>query len=778
MAQSAKVETPGHFQEVGFCGESDGEVDATRAAALSRVQVSDIQRLDSKQILLIQSVLKNGERFGFWATPQHWLVASFKRRAVNGASIDLRQRIVDHLPEDLRHEISKELVPIQLCSTLDRVLDLAVLVMTRYLILLRMGPVGMKRSKYQSLDVSTILRLASAQLPPLFAAGVCRMLKSNKVGADVNLHLKAGGQHGADSFLRFLEGEDIEGLSGGAQRAARNEARRMQMMHEMDIWNDVPRLDQPSKAMLMTSERKFAEKRAPAENPHLPLPDDYVAQMGSRSLWLLHDLYPTLMSIGARLAQLWDETESSGGSPLAIRQHRYLGVKEIIESHRWIDRNGNAIVSIPFPLQLPKEVHSQKVARVRAAGPERELLAWPPRGTRDIVALLGVVQMAHYFILALSMGARQSETLDLTRDALRVDAQGRSVLRGHDGALVRGRTFKLEANVMGRARDWLLPGVAVLAYKQQVKLVELLERLSRMKPREAFGNEGNRSARHLWAQAAAGTRSNTAKPLGDINSALHTFARSIGMAIAPGGQNLRSHRLRKTLARLVALALTQAPAILMDVFGHKDIEMTLYYILSDKELRSEIEVVERELRVMRAKEVVESMVEADVSGTSESGYDFAGYGGLAALKIHAAVQMSRRDSLRRGEEFGANDIVELSELLTFQGHAWEQVRHGVVCTKVPGQTGPCNKGLGRPEPSRCQTSCDHRLEEAFLRADVDGAIQEAIAAYEAEQSKGEELRSAFWAGQIRAHIPRFDDLRDKWMCHPTVNALVNGAPQK
>lgn len=777
MTQSEKVVTQEDSRDFGFCGESDAEVEATRVAALSRIEVSDIQRLDSKQIVSIQSILKNGERFGFWATPQHWLVASFKRRAIDGASINLRQRIVDHLPADLRNEDASELVPIRQGSTLDRILDLAVLVLTRYLILLRMGPVGMKRSKYQSLDVSTILRLASAELPPLFAAGVSRMLKSNKVGADVNFNFEAGGQQEADSFLRFLGGEDLEGLSGGAQKAARNETSRMQMMHEMGLWNDVLRLDQRSKASLMTGERKFAKKK-PVESPHLPLPDDYVAQMGSRSLWLIHDLYPSLMAIGAKLTQLWDETASSGQSPLVIRKNRYLGAKAIIESHRWTNRKDEALASLPFSLRLPKEVHSQRVARARTAGLESEQPAWPPRGTRDIVALLGVVQMAHYFILAMSMGARQSETLDLKRDALRVDAQGRSILRGHDGALVRGRTFKLEANVIGRAKDWLLPEVAVLAYEQQVKLVGLLEKLSRLEPRDASRSDESGMARHLWAQAAAGTKGRTSRPLGDINRALHTFARSIDMVLSPGGQNLRSHRFRKTLARLVALALTQAPAILMDIFGHKDIEMTLHYILTDKELRSQIEVVERELRVMRAKEVVESMVEADISGASESGYDFAGYGGLAALKIHAAVQMSRQNSLRRGEEFGADDIVELSELLTFQGHAWEQVRHGVVCTKVPGQAGPCNKGLGRPEPSRCQTSCDHRLEEAFLRADVDGAIQEAVTSYEAEQSKGEELRSAFWAGQIRAHVPRFDDLRDKWMCHPTVSTLVIRTLQK
>lgn len=325
-------------------------------------------------------------------------------------------------------------------------------------------------------------------------------------------------------------------------------------------------------------------------------------------------------------------------------------------------------------------------------------------------------------------------------------------------------------------RDWHLPDVAVHAYKQQVELVTLIEKIGRMLPRENRLTVATTGPTHLWAQAAAGGKSDTSKPLLDINRALATFARALDMDGAPAGQNLRSHRFRKTLARLVALALTQAPSILMGLFGHKNIEMTLFYILSDKELRAEIEVVERELRVMRAKEAIHLMVEADIAGSAEQSSLLGGYGGLAALKVRTAIETSRRDSFRRGQDFGADSIAELAELLTFQGQAWEQVRHGVVCTKVPGQAGPCNKGTGRPEPSRCQSSCDHRLEEAFLRADVDGAIHDAVAAYVSESEKGEVLSAAFWAGQIRAHIPRFQDLRDKWMSDSVVNSLMNGAP--
>ena len=116
--------------------------------------------------------------------------------------------------------------------------------------------------------------------------------------------------------------------------------------------------------------------------------------------------------------------------------------------------------------------------------------------------------------------------------------------------------------------------------------------------------------------------------------------------------------------------------------------------------------------------------------------------------------------------------MELAELLTLQGKAWEQVRPGVLCTKFPGEAGPCNKSKGRPEPSKCQSTCGHRLEEAFLREDVDGSIRDALTAYETAIADEESLTAAHWAAQVRAHVPRFADLQAKWMLNATVQALV------
>lgn len=217
----------------------------------------------------------------------------------------------------------------------------------------------------------------------------------------------------------------------------------------------------------------------------------------------------------------------------------------------------------------------------------------------------------------------------------------------------------------------------------------------------------------------------------------------------------------------------------MDVFGHKSIEMTLYYILTDKDLRAEIETVSRELRVMRAKEVVEKMVDADLDcqRNAEAG-GLNGYGGLAAISIHAAVATHRQHVHRRGSDWNAESAIELAELLTLQGKAWDQVRAGILCTKLPGESGPCNKRKGRPEPSRCQSSCAHRLEEAFLREDVDSSIRYAIDAYAHATLAEQPLTAEHWAAQIRENLPRFPDVQQKWMGHPTVQALTSSEDAK
>jgi len=186
---------------------------------------------------------------------------------------------------------------------------------------------------------------------------------------------------------------------------------------------------------------------------------------------------------------------------------------------------------------------------------------------------------------------------------------------------------------------------------------------------------------------------------------------------------------------------------------------------------------------MRAQEVISDLVSADEAqaelikaagtpSTTTVGLNLGGYGGNAVVTVHRALNMHRDNSHRRGDDWGATEVRELAEILTMQGRTWQLVRPGVLCTKAIGQAGPCNKKRGQPEPARCQTKCDYRLEEAWHRKDVDATIAEAVQLYEDELSRGEDLVAELWAGQVRANIGRFPDLETKWMANPKVRELV------
>jgi hypothetical protein len=391
-------------------------------------------------------------------------------------------------------------------------------------------------------------------------------------------------------------------------------------------------------------------------------------------------------------------------------------------------------------------------------------MRWPPKNQSEIFGLLQNVQMAHIFVVAMSTGARRSEILTLGRDCI--------VYGKDDIPHASGRTFKLVQRHEGVIREWVLPELAVQAIEQQVRIIELVETIGTIKPKRGNAKSDVPRSNHLWGQVSSSGSSDRSLPLLNISRALWRYAKCLGMDINPGGQLLRTHRFRKTLARLVALALTQAPKILKDVFGHRNIEMTLYYVLCDKNLRADAEQISRELRIMRATEVVSKMVEAEES--AQPLLPLGGYGGPAALMIMRSIETHRNRVVNMGEDWGANTPKELAEVLTLQGKAWQVVRHGVICTKFNGsESGPCNLSLGRPQPARCQSNCVHRLEEGFLREDVDQCIALAVKSYEAAIENEEDLMQSYWAGQILVNLGRFGDIRAKWLKNDIVSGLTN-----
>jgi hypothetical protein len=135
------------------------------------------------------------------------------------------------------------------------------------------------------------------------------------------------------------------------------------------------------------------------------------------------------------------------------------------------------------------------------------------------------------------------------------------------------------------------------------------------------------------------------------------------------------------------------------------------------------------------------------------------YGGPAAAKIKEAVEGLKA---RVGGEYGAKDIYDLAEIFTLSGKFWTLVRPGIICTKLPQQAGPCNKQVGMPEPSRCRSHCDSRLEQAALRDDVDRSIEQAFHFLKEAIREDNEISAQMWLGQVYANLNRFPGLKQKW----------------
>lgn len=744
MSKSARLDI--HSDSLDSSGR-DYEVEATRNRGLLLTAAHAIQHADAAQLVALQRILQHGDSFGRWTTPYTWPPQSKRKRAL--LSIDLRQRIVHFLPAHIQSLANDEvLASHRKHHSITQCIDEAVLMLTRYLVLLRLGPVGLgNKGGQRALDPNSIMIIGYHFGPLIFAQAITSSLDVKEKPV-------------ADIFsLRSLHMEDLARLPNSKKRFVLAECKRMSQLKDRGLWKDAPSLVSKSIATAMAGAPRYTEEPRKIDS-HQPLPDEYVSEMGRCSLWLMRVLCPNLLNIGKAITVLYSSNPIRGKVGRKIVDNCGRKVRKLLATYRWHDQDGREFNSPPFLLRLPKPNGLNSAVNGRDADAE---VHWPPRNYREVMALLGIVLTAHYFIVSLSMGARQSEVLGLKRDC---------VVRSVDGRLyASGKTYKLVQRHEGEWRDWQLPEAAVEALAQQALLVETAERMASLLADRTADTVALNTGTHLWGQVSAAKISNPAIQLTGINPALRVYANALGLSTEPGGQPLRSHRFRKTLARLVALALTQAPKLLMDVFGHKDIEMTLYYILSDKNLRAEIETVARELRVMRGKQVVERMVEADLASKGTDSADLGGYGGLAAVSLQNVIRVNRERVHRQGAQWGANDVQELAELLTLQGTAWEQVRTGVLCTKFPGEFGPCNKSKGRPEPSKCQSSCTHRLEEAFLREDIDGSIHDAVAAYEAAISNEESLTAAHWAAQVRAHVPRFSDIQAKWMLNKTVREL-------
>ena len=462
-----------------------------------------------------------------------------------------------------------------------------------------------------------------------------------------------------------------------------------------------------------------------------PLPDEFTAELGWRSVQLIQIIGPTLL----------DAVEAAVNKPTLTRvdgtlfrhqRRRQLATAAmcdpIIANWKWVKPDGTPLDRIEFKLNI-----YESASRLMVKDQSLPTMQWPPKTFADAWSMLQLLQGANLFPVCLASGPRASEVSSFTTDCL-VEAPG-------VGNRISGKTYKLVNQIGGRSRDFAAPEIVVQALLLQKRIAAIAKL------------RGKVSGNHLWVHISTYGRSKIGAKHLLLTRFLDDYARKLGLSHLLGNEspNLHIHRFRKTLARITALALVNSPTILMDCFGHEDPEMTLRrYILSDKSVARDVITIQRELTIAMAAKVIEA---SDALG------------GPAAEKL-----LERKtDFLKRigKSKMEPQDAYEFAKRETFNGRTWMMVSPGIYCTLPQGNGGPCAKGQGGTNPAYCQSGCNFQIVQ-YEEAKIDDAIGEIVRNLQRAVNESEPMIIATWAGQLRNWLHRSKDALHKWGMHPLV----------
>jgi integrase len=668
-----------------------------------------LQYLDCVDAARCQALLGHGDQYGVWQTPES-LVG--RRLPPWQAIMRLRERLNRYLPDEFPRT-----------ERLEALLDEGVLSMTRYALLLRMGPSSFQKKKgSRSLDATSVILELQSHFPAILAQGIQRRLQDEDAWQE--------------GLVRYLSPEDVRRMSQDKYLGV--VVRRMAMFGELGLWSDAPVIA----CIGNTTNPKGSAVSRPKEeksNPYLPIPDDYMAEMGERVLWIVRDLGPNLTALAEALPNLGTVNRSSVTFKKRLRRYFSRNV--------FRDREGRPIIQPPFRI----EFESRAGAHFALRGNIDDEHDWPPRTWQHVQALMVTLQSSHLWIALLAMAGRVQEVLTLQRNCVEPSLSG--------DMHVTGKTYKLSEKLAGEDREWPAPEILVDALAQQVKLVSACERVEWHR---GGGDDDADELRvvgsHLWASLGTGNRADPEKQLIDVNHALRKLTKRFGMVSKPGGRNLHTHRFRKTIARLAALAIVDSPRVLMQLFGHRDIAMTLHYILTDKALQLEIEQIAQELRIMRCQEVIEDI---RTSLHNVGAPSFGGHGGGAAPYMVESIKTQEEELHRQGRLWDVDSAYELAVILTNQGQYFRVVKPGVLCTKPSREASPC----------KCGSDCENRIEDKTARRDVTEIVPVLIKQGQLALEENRLLLVANVVEQLEEELARFDDICATWSANPELIAL-------
>ena len=476
-----------------------------------------------------------------------------------------------------------------------------------------------------------------------------------------------------------------------------------------------------------------------------PLPDEYTAQCGQRCLWIVKHLGPTLLDCLEACAE-W--RPSSGRMSLESRTKRSRtstkaqAAKKIVEGWCWTGPNGKPISRLPFAIHINVRTASPQYAK-QLGVPVSVPLSWPPETYDGLLKLIALLQSCHLWLFLLSSGPRWSTAASYNVDSL-VEAPA-------DGSVpdrIKGSKFKNTHQLGGEKRDWPVPPVLVQAFRQQARLATLVRRLEHTTDPDSLGNA-------LWLNVSGrlGRRGQTKL---SANHDLDGMADVFGLRHLLDSENPRvhSHRFRKTLARMIALAMSSAQIILMDCFGHDDPDQTIRYILADKAIAADVIRMQRELTILMGVDAINN-----------------------ADKISGAMGETIREEVYRFQrvtgkgKLDPEDVYELADKLTHGGRTWMQVAPGVICTAPAMVSGPCGIPRGvHTDPSNCQSVCKMRLVLPDRLALLDDNLAALLTDLQRALDEDNQMLAVCLVSQIQNQWFETPYTYEKWKDHPLIVA--------
>ena len=476
-------------------------------------------------------------------------------------------------------------------------------------------------------------------------------------------------------FWSQLSNKDFSGIGCVASTLA-NTLRRFR---DQGFISDCPTQDPEVEGE--AAERDRFEEDAPNESGEVvgkswqPFPDKFTSECGWRSIHIIRVLGPTLLSALEAALSVPVRTRHDGKS-LHPRNQQLAAADvrdAVISEWRWCGPDGESLNELGYELLLKATKR-----RGMVAGQQLPAFVWPPKSFADAWGLLPLLQGAHLFPVCLASGPRASEVCGFLENCL-VEAP---VV----GKRIHGKTYKLVTDIGGRERDFASPEIVVSALLQQIRLARLVK------------NRGGVRGDHIWVHLRSLGRGRMGEKHLLLSQFLDDYASKLGLRhLLVDCSRVHIHRFRKTLARIVALSLVNSPSILMDCFGHEDPNMTIRsYILSDREIARDVLVIQRELVVLMA---------VDIVNDSES------LGGAVGEQL----RKRKADFLQflGKSEFEPQDAYEFARRETFDGRSWMMVLPGIYCTLPTGEGGGMCKRPGGCKssilPKRLSISTTYRI---------------------------------------------------------------------